>query len=287
MEGRLLERTGRSDCGRSRSRGRTGGVCALPTAGPPCIDRPIGGYCYLNNAAIAARWLQGENASRVAIVDIDTHHGNGTQEIFYADASVLTCSLHADPDVEYPYYWGGPEEVGVGAGIGYNRNWPLPPRTNDEAYLVALDEALDSVRAFAPEVLVISAGFDLIDGDPSAPDGGLAITPAGLGEIARRLASLDTAHRDRTGRRLSTRSAGLRRSHAAAGIRRNMSATQSTLHVNSEKLANTIHTLCLRVGERFPGSGLQRVCNDLYEISLSAEQDVLAITSLTTPSEPA
>ena len=91
-----------------------------------------GGYCYLNNAAIAARWLQGENASRVAIVDIDTHHGNGTQEIFYADASVLTCSLHADPDVEYPYYWGGREEVGVGAGIGYNRNWPLPPRTNDE-----------------------------------------------------------------------------------------------------------------------------------------------------------
>ena len=66
-----------------------------------------GGYCYLNNAAIAARWLQGKNASRVAIVNIDTHHGNGTQEIFYADASVLTCSLHADPEVEYPYYWGG------------------------------------------------------------------------------------------------------------------------------------------------------------------------------------
>ena len=104
---------------------------------------------------------------------------------------MLTCSLHADPDVEYPYYWGGHEEVGVGAGIGYNRNWPLPPRTNDEEYLVALDEALDSVRAFAPEVLVISAGFDLIDGDPSAPDGGLAVTPAGLQEIARRLAALD------------------------------------------------------------------------------------------------
>ena len=150
-----------------------------------------GGYCYLNNAAIAVRWLQGENASRVAVVDIDTHHGNGTQEIFYADASVLTCSLHADPEVEYPYYWGGREEVGVGAGIGYNRNWPLPPRTNDEDYLVALDEALDSVRVFAPEVLVISAGFDLVDGDPSAPDGGLAITPAGLGEIARRLAALN------------------------------------------------------------------------------------------------
>ncbi len=154
------------------------------------IDQ-YGGYCYLNNAAIAARWLQGANSSRVAIVDIDTHHGNGTQEIFYADASVLTCSLHADPDVEYPYFWGGREEVGVGAGIGYNRNWPLPPRTNDEAYLVALDEALDEVRVFAPEVLIISAGSDLMAEDPSAPDGGLAITPAGLGEIARRLAALN------------------------------------------------------------------------------------------------
>ena len=150
-----------------------------------------GGYCYLNNATIAARWLQGENASRVAIVDIDTHHGNGTQEIFYANASVLTCSLHADPDVEYPYYWGGREEVGVGAGIGYNRNWPLAPRTNDKTYLVALDEALNEVRVFAPEVLIISAGFDLMADDPSAPDGGLAITPAGLGEIARRLAALN------------------------------------------------------------------------------------------------
>ncbi len=153
------------------------------------IDQ-YGGYCYLNNAAIAARWLQGANSSRVAIIDIDTHHGNGTQEIFYADASVFTCSLHADPDVEYPYFWGGREEVGVGAGIGYNRNWPLPPRTNDEEYLVALDEALDSVRVFAPEVLVISAGFDLMAGDPSAPDGGLSITPDGLEEIAHRLAAL-------------------------------------------------------------------------------------------------
>ena len=96
----------------------------------------------------------------------------------------VTCSLHADPDVEYPYDWGGREEVGVGAGIGYNRNWPLAPRTNDKTYLVALDEALDEVRGFAPEVLIISAGFDLMADDPSAPDGGLAITPAGLGEIA-------------------------------------------------------------------------------------------------------
>ena len=103
---------------------------------------------------------------------------------------MLTCSLHADPDVEYPYYWGGREEVGVGAGIGYNRNWPLAPRANDEEYLAALDEALDSVRGFAPEVLVISAGFDLMAGDPSAPDGGLAVTSNGLKEIARRLAAL-------------------------------------------------------------------------------------------------
>lgn len=148
-----------------------------------------GGYCYLNNAAIAARSLQGRGA-RVAIVDIDFHHGNGAQEIFYADPTVLTCSLHADPDVEYPYFWGAADELGSGAGLGANRNWPLPAGADDEAYLAALDEALAIVAAFQPAYLVVSAGFDLLAGDPVATNGGFAVTLDGLAHIGQRLAGL-------------------------------------------------------------------------------------------------
>jgi acetoin utilization deacetylase AcuC-like enzyme len=148
-----------------------------------------GGYCYLNNAAIAARCLQGRGV-RVAIVDIDYHHGNGTQEIFYTDPSVLTCSLHADPDEEYPYFWGAADELGSGAGLGANRNWPLPGGADDSAYLAALDEALAVIAAFQPAFLVISAGFDLLAGDPVATNGGFAVTLDGLAQIGRRLAGL-------------------------------------------------------------------------------------------------
>jgi acetoin utilization deacetylase AcuC-like enzyme len=149
-----------------------------------------GGYCYLNNAAIAARHLQGDASVRVAIVDIDYHHGNGTQEIFYADPTVLFCSLHADPDEEYPYFWGSAAELGSGAGLGANRNWPLPAGADDEAYLQTLDEALAAVAAFRPEFLVISAGFDLVQGDPSATSGGFDVTVDGLEQAGRRLAAL-------------------------------------------------------------------------------------------------
>ncbi|MFZ2360541.1 MAG: histone deacetylase family protein [Anaerolineae bacterium] len=149
-----------------------------------------GGYCYLNNAAIAARHLQRDGRARVAIVDIDYHHGNGTQEIFYADPTVLYCSLHADPDGEYPYFWGGSDELGSGAGLGFNRNWPLPVGTDDTAYLAALDEALAAVSAFQPAYLVISAGFDLLQGDPAATTAGFRVTLDGLGQIGRRLARL-------------------------------------------------------------------------------------------------
>jgi acetoin utilization deacetylase AcuC-like enzyme len=142
-----------------------------------------GGFCYLNNAAIAARWL----GPGTAVLDIDYHHGNGTQSIFYADPSVLFCSLHAHPDDDYPYYWGGAEERGEGPGLGFNRNWPLPQATTDEAYLVALDEALAAIRAFGPRTLVVSVGFDIALGDPV---GGFAITPAGLGAIAARIRAL-------------------------------------------------------------------------------------------------
>jgi acetoin utilization deacetylase AcuC-like enzyme len=150
-----------------------------------------GGYCYLNNAAIAARHLQGSSNGRVAIVDIDYHHGNGTQEIFYADPTVLTCSLHADPDEEYPYFWGAAAELGSGAGLGANRNWPLPAGADDAAYLATLDEALAVVEAFQPAFLVISAGFDLLQGDPAATTSGFGVTLDGLEQIGRRLAGLN------------------------------------------------------------------------------------------------
>jgi len=142
-----------------------------------------GGFCYLNNAAIAARYF----GERVAILDIDYHHGNGTQEIFYADPTVLFCSLHAHPDDDYPYYWGEADERGEGAGAGFNHNWPLPQGIDDTGYLAALDEALAVIRAYAPRYFVLSAGLDIAQGDPV---GGFNITPAGFKAIGQRLAEL-------------------------------------------------------------------------------------------------
>lgn len=146
-----------------------------------------GGFCYLNNAAIAARYL-GAGGARVAILDLDYHHGNGTQEIFYDDPLVMFCSLHADPDENYPYYWGGADEVGEGPGKGANRNWPLPRDTDDESYLQTLELALDAILTFSPEHLVVSAGFDILVGDPV---GGFAVTNDGLRRIGCLVASLD------------------------------------------------------------------------------------------------
>ncbi len=153
---------------------RSGERAAYALCRPPghhaSVDQ-YGGYCYLNNAAIAIRSLQASGAR--------------------PDPAVLTCSLHGDPDAEYPYFWGGREEIGAGAGMGYNRNWPLPPGTTDQIYLEALDQALNAIRDFAPDSLVISAGFDLMTDDPSPEAGGFAITPAGLAEIGQRLAAPD------------------------------------------------------------------------------------------------
>ena len=148
-----------------------------------------GGYCYLNNAAIAARYLQAVSPVRakIAILDMDYHHGNGTQEIFYADPSVLYCSLHAHPDDDYPFFWGGANERGEGAGQGYNRNWPLPQKTDDAHYLAALDEALAFVQDFAPRYLVVSAGFDIAVGDPV---GGFGVTVEGMRAVGQHIAAL-------------------------------------------------------------------------------------------------
>ena len=142
-----------------------------------------GGFCYLNNAAIAARAL----GPQVAVLDIDYHHGNGTQEIFYSDPAVLFCSLHADPEDDYPYYWGGADERGQGPGEGFNRNFPLAQGTDDDTYLRALDAALKFISDFGPRCLIVSAGLDIAAGDAA---GGFAITPAGFSAIGRQMAAL-------------------------------------------------------------------------------------------------
>lgn len=150
-----------------------------------------GGYCYLNNAAIAARYLQrgrhGEGGIQVAILDVDYHHGNGTQLVFYSDPSVLYCSIHVHPDEDYPFYWGDVGEIGAGPGRGTNHNWPLPGGSGDAQYLAALEEALAVIGEFSPGYLVVSVGFDVVEGDP---EGGFRVSSGGLGEIGRQIARL-------------------------------------------------------------------------------------------------
>jgi len=126
----------------------------------------FGGYCFLNNAAIAAQGWLDRGLGRIAILDIDYHHGNGTQDIFYDRADVLTVSIHADPQVEYPYYSGYAEETGDAAGIGFNRNIPLPWGTDYGVYGPALATAIDAISTYGPEALVVSLGVDTFGGDP-------------------------------------------------------------------------------------------------------------------------
>ena len=135
-----------------------------------------GGFCFLNNSAIAAQRLR-RNAARVAILDVDLHHGNGTQGIFYARADVLTVSLHADPARFYPFFWGHADERGEGAGLGSNLNLPLPRKSGDDAFLEALEAGMRRIRSFAPEALVVALGLDAFEGDPF---GGLVGHHAGL-----------------------------------------------------------------------------------------------------------
>jgi acetoin utilization deacetylase AcuC-like enzyme len=125
----------------------------------------FGGYCYLNNVAIAAQWLAGKRL-RPAILDVDYHHGNGTQSIFYARPDVLFASIHADPAFAYPHYLGFADERGEGAGEEANLNLPLPRQTDWRGYVPALDAALGRLRDFGPDVLLVSLGLDTFEADP-------------------------------------------------------------------------------------------------------------------------
>jgi acetoin utilization deacetylase AcuC-like enzyme len=125
-----------------------------------------GGYCFLNNAAIAAQAFRDVGAKRVAILDVDYHHGNGTQAIFYERADVLTISIHADPNQEFPYFLGHAAERGAGAGEGYHVNLPLPWGTEWPEYEIAMDAAVKRILEHGAEVLVISLGLDTFEADP-------------------------------------------------------------------------------------------------------------------------
>lgn len=126
----------------------------------------MGGYCYLNNAAIAAQQAITQGAKRVAVLDVDFHHGNGTQNIFYDRSDVMFVSLHGEPAVSYPYYSGFSAERGAGAGEGFNLNYPLAKNTGWSTYKDALLDACNQLRRFSPQVLVISLGVDTFKDDP-------------------------------------------------------------------------------------------------------------------------
>ena len=128
----------------------------------------FGGGCFLNNAALAAQHLLDDGASRVAIIDLDYHHGNGTQSIFYHRDDVLFISLHADPRHDYPFYLGHADERGTGAGVGCNLNLPLPAGTTAAAWFTALETACIRLASFAPDALVVSLGADTFAGDPQS-----------------------------------------------------------------------------------------------------------------------
>ncbi|MBD9575380.1 histone deacetylase family protein [Pseudomonas sp. PDM23] len=126
----------------------------------------MGGYCFLNNAAIVSQAFLDQGAKRVAILDVDYHHGNGTQDIFYRRNDVLFASIHGDPLVEYPYFLGHANEHGEGAGEGYNHNYPLPHGTGWDGWFAALEDACRKIADYAPDVVVVSLGVDTYKDDP-------------------------------------------------------------------------------------------------------------------------
>jgi len=170
------------DCGTPLTSGtwvaaKTGADCAVNAAhalqrgerGTFALTRPpghhagsdfFGGACFLNNAALAAQHLLDDGRDRVAILDLDYHHGNGTQSIFYGRGDVLFISIHADPRVEYPFYLGHADETGSGAGAGYTMNLPLAPGSSSAAWFAALETACVKIAMTRPQALVVSLGVD-------------------------------------------------------------------------------------------------------------------------------
>ena len=146
--------------------GARSAFCATRPPGHHAGPDFMGGYCFLNNAAVAAQALRAGGCARVAVLDVDYHHGNGTQSIFYDRADVLFVSLHGDPRTEYPFYLGHADETGNGAGIGFNLNLPLPAGTSADTWFSALDAACARVASHRADALVVSLGLDTFVDDP-------------------------------------------------------------------------------------------------------------------------
>lgn len=149
-----------------------------------------GGFCFVNNSAVAAQRLRAVH-DRVVVIDVDLHHGNGTQGIFYERADVMTASIHCDPIKFYPFFWGHADERGAGPGLGYNFNLPLPRGAGDDPFLRALDTTLGRIENFAPGAMVVALGLDASEQDPF---GGLTVTTEGFRKIGAALGAFANAH---------------------------------------------------------------------------------------------
>jgi acetoin utilization deacetylase AcuC-like enzyme len=162
-----------------------------------CATRPpghhagadfMGGYCFLNNAAVAAQALRNGGCARVAVLDVDYHHGNGTQSIFYQRADVLFASVHGSPLTEYPFYLGHADETGEGAGLGFNLNFPLPAGSSNAQWFSALDAACTRVAQYGAQALVVSLGLDTFAGDPISK---FSLQSTDFSRLGQRIAKLD------------------------------------------------------------------------------------------------
>ena len=147
-------------------RGAPSAFCATRPPGHHAGADFMGGYCFINNAAVAAQALLNRGCGRVAILDVDYHHGNGTQSIFYERPEVLFVSIHGDPRTEYPFYLGHADEAGAGAGAGFNLNLPLAAGASTAAWFDALEVACTRIARHRPEALVVSLGLDTFADDP-------------------------------------------------------------------------------------------------------------------------
>jgi len=144
------------------------------------------GYCFLNNAALGATAAR-RRGRRVSILDIDVHHGNGTQAIFYERSDVQTVSVHSDPADTFPFFTGYPDETGAGAGEGFNLNLPVPIFSTDAPYLAAVGRAVEAVRAFGPDIVVLALGLDASADDPADA---MRMTPAGFPRMGEAVGGL-------------------------------------------------------------------------------------------------
>ena len=240
--------------------GETAAYAACRPPGHHAARGCFGGSCYLNNTAIAAARMRDEVAGPVAVIDVDAHHGNGTQQIFYEDATVLVGSVHVDPGAGwFPHFLGFEAETGGGAGAGTNRNLCLAPGSGDQPWLDAVAELSGWAHAAGARALVVALGVDAAAGDPESP---LAVSAEGFREAGRRLGRARAADRDRPGGRLRPgrdRRAGRRRPQRARGRAGRLAADRPVAGAVPLAKQDRDHGLGpVRIGDRIATGALRR-----------------------------